>query len=153
MREQTIGQANRRLPLLGLAGAERAAIEHASLEVDVPAANRRHESGAADRARPATGVETDQDKAREMAAHRAIGTAILHDLLCSPRRTNQVRGLIPSQPDISALRFLWQHHRHDLGAKPLSSVVIDRSAKVLKLTPCGSLSDESRFVAGLFRFR
>jgi hypothetical protein len=95
MGEQTIGQANRRLPLLGLASANRAAIEHASLEVDVPAANRRHESRATDRARPATGVETNQDEAREMPAHRALSTAILHDLICSPCRSNQAGGLIP----------------------------------------------------------
>jgi hypothetical protein len=88
-----------------------------------------------------------------MPAHRTLSTAILHDLICSPCRSNQVRGLIPRQPDISALRFPWQHHRHDFGAKPLSPVVIDRRPKVLKLAPCGSLRDKARCIAGLLGLR
>jgi hypothetical protein len=119
----------------------------------VPAANGGHEGRAADRAGPAAGVETDQDETREMPAHRALGTAILHDLICSPCRSNQVRGLLPRQPDISALRFLWQHYRHDFGAKSLSPVVIDRRAKVLELAPCGSLGNKSRCIAGLLGLR
>src|SRR5258708_4930138 len=50
MGEQARRQLHWWLALLGFAAADGAAIEHALLKVDVPAADRRHQRSAADRA-------------------------------------------------------------------------------------------------------
>src|SRR5258708_9575655 len=54
---------------LGFAAADGAAIEHALLKVDVPAADRRHQRSAADRGRTRPGLEADQEKPGDVPAH------------------------------------------------------------------------------------
>ena len=72
MRQQSIGQAGRRLPFLGLPGPLGAAMEHAALDVDVAATDRRLKSGAADRGMASAGVQTDEDEPRYMLADVAL---------------------------------------------------------------------------------
>ena len=60
MREKTIGQTRRRLAFLGLPGPFGAAMEHAALDVDIAAADRRMERRAG--GMPATNFERPTDK-------------------------------------------------------------------------------------------
>ena len=88
VRKQPIGEANGRLAFLGLTCAIRAAIEYASLKIDMSASDRRHERRAANRPVPGPGVQPDQDEAREVPADRALGPLVAHDLARPPCRSD-----------------------------------------------------------------
>jgi hypothetical protein len=86
MREQAVGDTNRRLPFLRFPGAHGAAVEHATIEIDVPAPDRRHERRAADRSVSRTTAEPDQNEPGEVATYRAPRALVSHDLLGPPCR-------------------------------------------------------------------
>src|ERR1700722_15968190 len=64
VRQELIGQRYRRLALLRLTLARRAAIKHAVIDVDVAGSGHALERCAADCARSGPRIERDQDEAR-----------------------------------------------------------------------------------------
>ena len=100
MREQPIGQRDRRLAFLRLPLARRAAIEHALFKIDPSPALGRLERRAADRARPRAGVEPDQDEARDVPAI-ADRSAWRSGSRGSPCRPQQPRRLGTREPSLA----------------------------------------------------
>jgi len=60
--KETIGEFHGRLALLALAPADRKAMEHPSIEVDMAAPNRRHQCSAANRLRSRAGIHRDRQQ-------------------------------------------------------------------------------------------
>ena len=79
------GQTRGGLPFLGLPGPFGAAMEHAALDVDVTAPDRRMKRGAADRGMPGPGVQTNEDEPGDVLADLPLGRPPAgHDLTRSP---------------------------------------------------------------------
>src|SRR5699024_3408472 len=85
--------AGRGLALARLRGAGRVAVDHAALDIDVPAGERRGPAQPADRARPGAGVEADEDEAAEVACPRR-----------RPRGTQEAGDFVTSEPALAGRR-------------------------------------------------
>ena len=72
MREQAGRKLDRRLPLFCLAPADRKAVENPALKVDVSAADRGHQRGAANGRRSRAGVKRDLDEPGDVPSDRAV---------------------------------------------------------------------------------
>ena len=92
----------------------------------MPAADRWHQCRPADRRRSRSGVEADQDEAGDVPAYGPPGILVAHDLLGAPRGPQQARRFASRKPPFARFGPGRQRDRHDLRAKPLPSVVIDR---------------------------
>jgi hypothetical protein len=85
-------------------------------------------------------------------AYGPPGILVAHDLLGAPRGPQQLRSFASRKPAFARFGPGRQRDRHDLRAKPLPPVVIDRRSQILELTPGRAGSHHARRLSSSIRF-
>lgn len=132
------GRGDRRLALLCLTPARRAAIEHATVKIDPAMTSRSLKRGAANGTCTGTGIESHQDEPRNVLPGPSICRFSSLDLPISPGRPDEARRLRASEPPFPRWPLRREHDFHYFAAQPFTPVMVDRGAQVLQLTAgCG----------------
>jgi hypothetical protein len=94
-------------------------MEHATVEIDMPAADRWLKGSAADGRVTCAGVTAHQEKACNVFADISLRALVAHNLPRAPRGPQDARRFGSGQPYIAPSRLFRQHHRNYLGAQAL----------------------------------
>jgi hypothetical protein len=94
MSKKAVGQAHWRLALFRLETTSCATIENTALKIDMARALRGTDSGATDRRRTGSGVESDEDKACYVSSSPAVAWLSLPGLSHAPCSADQRGGLV-----------------------------------------------------------
>src|SRR5215471_3092613 len=133
MGKRPIAERDRRLALLCDARALRQAIEHAALEVDIPAAvNALHKSGRTDGAGARARVEANEHKAGDVAQRVAVRRIAALHFAMAIGGPNDPSRFVALEPFLPRLGFCRQRHGYELAAIAFTPAMRDRGAQVLE---------------------
>ncbi len=135
MGEQAVWQTDGRLTLLGLPRADSQPAKESRVEVDVPTTDSLNERRPTNRAGPGSGIERHEDETRDVLARASVGRPVILNLPVTPGGPDQPSRFGAGQPSLARQGPIRQNDRDDRVAVALLTMMIDRSAQVLKLTP------------------